>query len=120
MVTELPSFEAQFADLDDTFGKLKSVLSEKISVAKRQALAARGKADHYILLAAASIMLAMIFLTWTITAPCAGPFEIYLLSRTRLLRASSTYATNSRRLANLVRSAHRAELRRVLSHNRAQ
>lgn len=67
MVTELPSFEAQFSDLGHTFEKLNSVLSEEISAAKRQALIARDKADRYILLAAASIILATIFLTWTIT-----------------------------------------------------
>ncbi|HEX5046285.1 MAG TPA: diguanylate cyclase [Gammaproteobacteria bacterium] len=67
LLTLLPGFEAQFAELETTFDGLNTLLSEEMGAARSRAALARDRANRSILLAAAVIIVGTMLLAWTIT-----------------------------------------------------
>jgi diguanylate cyclase (GGDEF)-like protein len=67
LVAQLPNFEARFSELGRTFEGLNAVLSDELTVAKRQTASARDRADRSILVAAAFIIAGAMLLAGTIT-----------------------------------------------------
>jgi diguanylate cyclase (GGDEF)-like protein len=66
MLSLLPGFESQFAELETTFDGLNALLSDEMGAAKTRSTLARDKANRSILMAAAVIIVVTMLLAWTI------------------------------------------------------